>query len=393
MKVLLVANWDYVLWHFRLPLARELRQNGLEVVMVCPAGAYTSRLQEQGFRVVQWRLKRRSFNPWLELSSIEHLAAIYRKERPALAHHFTIKPNLYGSLAAALCRVPSVINTWTGLGWTFSQDPKGRVLQALLFPLMRSVFRRKAVWSVFQNEQDMRRFEVLRLVSSGGTALIFGSGVDTERFFPTSETRSGPPVILMASRLLWDKGVQEFVTTAEKLKRQGVMARFLLVGEPDSGNPRAVPQKLVEEWRRKGVVELLGQRNDMPDLLRSTSVAVLPTYYEGLPLFLLEAMASGVPVVTTDIPGCRVAVEDGINGLLVPPRNEEALAEAIKRLLADPDLRARMGRAGRQRALSFFDQRIILRQWLKVYELVLAGGNQGGESGASHEERPLQAAL
>lgn len=241
-----------------------------------------------------------------------------------------------------------MINTWTGLGWIFSQAPQAKFLRTLLLPLMRWTFQRRGVWSIFLNEGDLKHFKTLGLVMPGHTEMIPGSGVDTKQFSPSLGAKPEPPIVLMASRLLWDKGVKEFLEAAQ-IHKNSVKARFWLAGELDPGNPGSIPHQTLEAWRRNEVVEFLGRQEDMSHLLRLASIAVLPSYHEGVPPFLLEAMACGLPVVATDIPGCRIVVESGVNGLLIPPRNPKVLADAIERLLTHQGLREQMGRAGREK--------------------------------------------
>ncbi len=207
------------------------------------------------------------------------------------------------------------------------------------------------------------------------------SGVDTRRFSPCQDGHSSTPVVLMASRLLWDKGVGEFVQAARHLRARGVEAQFWIAGAPDEGNPACLPDNVLIAWRREGVVEFLGHRSDMPELLRQASIAVLPSYHEGLPRFLLEAAATGLPLVATDIEGCRLVVRDGLNGLLVPPKDSHKLAEAIRTLLKDPPLRWRMGKASRAIAESKFDEKKIIAQSLAVYREVAGSSTLGEDRG------------
>ncbi len=379
-KVLLVAHWDWVLFNFRMPLARMLQEQGHEVSFVCPFGEYTPLLQEAGFRCLHWFLVRQSMNPFRELFSVLHLAQIYRRERPDLVHHFTIKPNIYGSLAAMLIRWQGgrlkVINTFTGLGFFFSNYGKVRFLRTSLLPLMRMVLRQRQCWNVFQNNQDLATFLHLRLISPKRAKIIAGSGVDTRQFIPdgrlNSSNQNANPIVLMAARLLWDKGVKEFVEAASLLKERGIKAEFWWAGKPDDGNPMCVPEEALQRWHQEGLIRWLGHRKDMPDLLRRADIAVLPSYHEGVPRFLLEAAATGLPIVATDIEGCRVVVRDGVNGFLVPVRDSSALAQAIERLVRDPVLRQSMGKASRQIAETEFDQQKILQQYLDLYRQVLS---------------------
>lgn len=367
MKVLLVASSDWGLYNFRLPIAAALRAQGADVVLVCPEGPYSPRLRKAGYRLLHWNLRRRSLGPLSQGRALLHLMRLYRREIPDAVHHFTIKPNVYGTIAARLAHVPRVLNTWTGLGFTFTQAPLARVLRIGLVPLMRRLYRDPGVWTVFQNAETLQVLVGLRCIAPEQTSLIATSGVDTSAFTPRSSAPSGTPVVLLAARLLRDKGVQEFVEAAVLLRQRGVMARFQLAGWFDRGNPASFSEADVNRWAATGVVEILGHRDDMPGLLREADVAVLPSYHEGAPRFLLEAAATGLPLVATDIAGCRIMVRPGVNGILVPPRDPHALAEAIADFAADPALRARMGAASREIAVNEFDQDRIIGQYLAVY--------------------------
>lgn len=374
-KVLLVAHWDWVLWNFRLPLARALKDRGHEVILVFPFGEYAERLRATGFRCVHWSVKRESLNPLREIAAIVHLAHIYRREKPDLVTHFTVKPNLYGSIAAAFCRNLKVINTFTGLGFLFSDHPKAKGLRPFVLPVLRLAARVKDSWTVVQNNQDAEILVRMKVAALNRLQVIVSSGVDTQQFSPNGEVRADgnslTPVVLMAARLLWDKGVKEFVEAARLLREKGVVAEFWLVGKPDDGNPMCVSEDWLRERQTEGLIKWLGHRDDMPQLLHQADIAVLPSYHEGVPRFLLEAAACGLPLVATDIEGCRTIVRHGENGFLVPIRDPKALADAIEQLVVDRKLRARMGQASREIAVREFDQRKILEEWLRLYERVL----------------------
>lgn len=365
-RVALVAHWDWVLFNFRLPLARRLHELGAEVVFVSPPGRYVPLLERAGFRWTGWAVARRSLDPLAEAAAVVRLARLYRRERFDCVHHFTIKPVLYGTLAARLARVSRVIDTFTGLGFLFSEAGVARLLRAGVLPLLRWALHRPAVLTVFQNAEDRDRFVGAGLVPARRTRVIAGSGVDVARFAP-GPPADGVPVALLAARLLWDKGVAEFVDAARRLRASGTEARYWVAGEADPGNPKSIAVEQLKRWVEEGPVEFLGHRADMPELLRQVHVAVLPSYHEGVPKFLLEAAAAGLPLVGSDIPGCRAVIEPEANGLLVPPRDPEALAAALGRLLRDSSLRRAMGAAARATAVERFDERLIVGQYEALY--------------------------
>lgn len=372
MKILLFANTDWYLYNFRLPLARALRQAGAEVVLLSPPGEYSARLEADGFRWLAFPLKRKSMNPLVELGSILHLAKLYRRERPDLVHHFTIKCVLYGSLAGHLTSIPFIINSVTGMGYIFTG---GSLLQRLLQTIVHILYRlslgRTRV--IFQNEEDRRVFIKNRMVKEENTELIRGSGVDVHHFTPLPEPQ-GTPVVLLAARLLWDKGVGEFVEAARRLKASRVDARFILIGEPFPDNPATIPANQLQLWQDEGIIEWWGWQDDMPAVLAGSNIFCLPTYREGLSKILVEAAACGRAIITTDIPGCRDVVVHGVNGLLVKVKDVDGLVQAILRLKDDADLRQRMGVAGRRMAEELFSTTRIINETLLVYARAGLGG-------------------
>lgn len=376
-RIVLFANTEWYLFNFRLPLAEALRTLGLDVLLVSPPGPYGERLAARGFRWLPAPMDRRSLNPFRELWLLLWLVRLLRRERVALVHGFTIKCAVYGSLAARLARVPARINAVAGLGYVFiSGELRARLLRPLVRLLLKLALGGPDSRLVLQNEDDLALFLRTGLVDPDRVRLIAGSGVDCQRFVH-SPRRSRQPVftVLLAARLLWDKGLAEFVEAARRLKGQGRAIRFLLAGEPDTGNPASVDVSILHDWVATGVIEWLGHVSDMPDLLARVDAVALPSYREGLPRSLIEAAACGLPLVTTDVPGCRAVVTHDMEGLLVPLKDSDALAAAIARLQDDPQLCRRLGQAARIKALTQFDQSIVIGQTLDVYrELIGASG-------------------
>lgn len=376
-KVALVAHWDWVLYNFRLPIARRLRELGHEVLLVCPPGRYVEGFRTQGFAYVRWDVDRRSFRPLVEARAVKMLTSIYRTETPDVVHHFTIKPNLYGTVAARWAMVPLVINTFSGMGFFHTDSRQARALRILIRPVMRAIFRSNRVWTIFQNEDDFESAIRRGLARRDQTRLIPGSGVDVDLFKPQESSRPpGPPIFLMAARLLREKGVHEFVAAARRIRQEGVAARFIVAGEQDKGNPSTITDTQLVAWKHEGIVEFLGHVSDMPGLIARCDVAVLPTYYpEGLPRFLLEAAATGLPLVATDIPPCRPIVQEGYNGHLIATRDEKQLAESMLRLAQDEPRRIEFGRNARRLVVDRFREQDIVEQYMDLYqELHITGG-------------------
>jgi glycosyltransferase involved in cell wall biosynthesis len=372
IKVALVANTDWYLYNFRLSLALYLKCQDYDVLMVSPPGKYAAYLEKAGFRWSAWPLGRKTMAPWKEIQALLQLAAIYRRERPNLVHHFTIKPVLYGSLAARFNRVGRVVNAITGLGYIFlGEGAKARLARKIAKSFYRLVLDRPDSAVIFENDADRRFFIAERLVSFERTHLIEGAGVDPVHYQPEPEP-GPPPVIVLPSRLLWDKGVGVLVGASRILKQEGVAARIVLVGEPDPGNPASIDEKIIHDWVEEGLVEWWGWQQDMRKVYANSHIVALPSFGEGVPTALLEAAASGRPIVTTDVPGCRDVVVHGVNGLLAPPNDEVALARAFRELIEDPELRGRMGAAGRQRVLDKFTNSKVNAATEELYKGLLA---------------------
>lgn len=368
-QIMVVANSDWLLYHFRLPLLKSLEREGLEILLVCPEGPYMDRLQAEGYRWLPWRMDRKSISPFKALIALGHLMWHYRRVKPAATHHITIQPIFYGSIAARFVDVPVVINNFTGLGFLFSNARMAFWLRKVTLPIMRWAMRRKGVYTVLLNDQDRQELIEREMISKEHSLIIPGDGVDLDRFHPPKDRGEGKDeiVVLMAARLLWDKGVAEFVQAARAVKGKVEGVQFLLAGETDPGNPTSIPASSIEGWREEGFVEFLGYVEEMAPILREADIAVLPSYHEGVPVFLLEAAASGLPIIATDLEGCRMIIEEGENGFLIPKGNVGALSNALYTLIKDPELREKMGRRCREIVEKDFNQKEIVTQFISLY--------------------------
>jgi glycosyltransferase involved in cell wall biosynthesis len=366
-KLLFLVTEDWYFASHRLPLAVAAKQAGFEVAVACRVGRDRSRIEASGIRVLPLaRFRRESTSPLSVLAATREITALYRRERPDIVHHVALKPVLLGSVAAWLAGLPRMVNAVAGLGWLFTSQSLGaRLLGRLIARVFRLLLNRSQV--IVQNPDD-RNFLQRLGVRAGHLNLIRGAGVDMHAFAPRPEPE-GRPLVILASRLLWNKGVGEFVDAARELHKQGIQARFALVGEPDYANPAAIPKSRLAEWQGEGVVEWWGRRDDMPQVLAQAHVVCLPSFYgEGIPKVLIEAAAAGRPIVTTDTPGCREIVRNGENGLLVPVKSAESLASALRSLIENPELRARMGQCGRKIAMAEFSLEKINAETLAVYQ-------------------------
>jgi N,N'-diacetylbacillosaminyl-diphospho-undecaprenol alpha-1,3-N-acetylgalactosaminyltransferase len=389
-KIALIANTDFGLYNFRLGIIRALIAGGCRVSIICPDGIYAMKLRKEGVEHHRLQIDRKGTHPINEMRTLWQLYRVLRKGRFDLAHTFTIKPNIYGSIAARAAGTPVVINTVTGLGYAFIEagGAKRRLLKILVTNLYRLAFSFSSR-VIFQNEDDFELFQRYKIVDiRKGMVMGGGSGVDTEKF---SGAGINPDKVralyrelgildgqqrvrvTLISRLLWDKGIAEFVEAARVLKPRYPSALFLLVGPIDTGNPAAVPGQYAEQAEKEGLIKYLGPRTDIAEILYISDIVTLPSYREGVPRTLLEAMSMEKPIVTTDTAGCREVVEEGKNGLLVPLKDPAALASAIGKLLENEELRIRMGGYGREKVLREFDEKIVVRQTLELYEGLLGG--------------------
>ena len=370
-KILFLVTEDWYFWSHRARLARAAHQAGAEVIVMTRVNQFRAAMEKEGFRIIPWRISRGSLNPLRELYAFFQVVRAYRRERPDLLHHVALKPILHGGFAARLCgRIPS-LNAIAGLGHVFiSSRWKMRILRPILCRLLRGALQPANCKTVFQNDDNRNLLVRKDVVSAQQAAVIRGVGVDTERFSPRLEP-AGIPVVMLASRLLWEKGVGEFITAARELREQGVKARFVLVGKPDPENSSSIPNDQLRRWEACGWVEWWGHQSEMATTLAQATIVCLPSYLEGLPNVLVEAAACGRPIVTTDVPGCREVVKHEENGLLVPPRDSEALAAALATLINNPSLRARMGARGREIVDREFAAEHVLAQTLKMYRELL----------------------
>ncbi len=334
--------------------------------------------EAEGFRFIPIPFHRGSMNPARECGSFVRWMHLYRQERPAIVHHIHMKPVLYGSWAARIAGVPAVVNTFAGLGTIFTTNGvRTQVLRAGVTAGLRMALTLPNSRALFENRGDLEQLVHEKVVRRERTATIGGAGVNITEFAPHPE-QPGTPMILFASRMLWDKGVADFVQAARLLNGQKVPGRWVLVGSPDPDNPMSIEKSQLRAWQEEGVVEWWGRRDDMPSIVASAHVVVLPTFYgEGLPRILLEAGACARPVVATTIPGCQEIIRDGDNGYLVPPKDPDALGKAIRTLIEDPILRRSMGERGRHRVVSEFSTERVARQTLQVYEELLQHSSTG----------------
>jgi glycosyltransferase involved in cell wall biosynthesis len=363
----------------RMQLVHAARDLGLEIHVAAPRGRDPADSGNEAFAFHAIPMTRKGTSMWKEPATVLALLRLYRGLCPSLVHHLRLKPVLYGSLAANLAGVPAVVNTLTGLGFIFTdQSEKTVPVRKWVEMGCRRAFRHPNLRVIFQNPDDRAVFIRKGMVTGEQAAVIKGSGVDLSVYRPSSEP-DGLPIVILASRMLWDKGVAQFVEAARILKSEGVQARFALAGEPDPDNPAAIPYEQLEVWQESGEIEWWGlqEPQNMPDVLARSHIVCLPSYREGIPRILIEAAASGRPIVTTDAPGCRELVRPGVNGIIVPSRDTSSLASALRFLIEHPEARIAMGANNRQVAVQEFSQELVIAQFMAVYRDLLRAASLG----------------
>ena len=376
--LLFLVPEDSYFWSHRLDLARTASDAGFEVSVAAGVREHAERIEGEGFGLHPLTFHRGKANPFLEARSLWRISRLYRKVRPDLVHHVGLRPILHGTLAAWQAGVPAIVNAFAGLGYAFTgKGAYAAAARGALRLLPAGALAPSRCRAIFQNPEDAEELAQRGIVPRGISRVVRGSGVDVDLFRPSPE-REGEVQVLLPTRLLRSKGVGEFVEAASRLKARGVRARFVIVGRTDPDSPDSLTPATVEGWCREGTVEWQGHLDDMPSALRDSHVVVLPTYYgEGLPKCLLEGAAAGRALVATDIRGCREIVRHGQNGLLVPPRDAGALAEAIGHLVANPEARRQMGLRGRAIVEEEFSVRKISLETMGIYRELLGEARPG----------------
>lgn len=366
-KLLFVVTEDWYFVSHRLALGVAALKKGYEVVVATRVKNHGEIIVDAGIRVVPLELNRRIGNPYKEIKSLYKL---YRVENPEIIHHVALKPAIYGSLASKLMKNKAIVNAVSGLGWMFTTTNwLMRALQPCIRWVMVLLLDQKNAITIIQNNKD-RLLLGNAGISKTRIRLIPGAGVDTKSFRPVAKDSVIPTVMLVA-RMLWDKGVGEFIEAAQIISDKGFKARFILVGGTDPANPAAISEKILEDWHGRWGVEYWNQQGDMATVWQQADIACLPSYREGMPKALLEAAASGLPIVTTDVPGCQEVIVDGEEGLLVPSKDASSLANALISLIEQPEKCSIMGAKARKRAENIFCEKLVNDSTLKIYDELL----------------------
>ena len=362
MRIAIVLNTSWNIYNFRMNFVRTLLNQGYEVHTIAPEDEYTKFLVEAGCIHHKVRMDSRGANPIKDLALIFELFMIYKKVKPELILHYTIKPNVYGTLAATLLKIP-VVNNVCGLGTVFL---KNNLVSAVAILLYKISFR-FAHKVFFQNPDDLQLFTAKKLVPAHAVDIVPGSGIDLSKFQPTDFKRNEKFTFLLISRLITDKGILEYIEAVKKLKSSGVDARFQLLGAIDEEHKRGIKAEVIHNWINTGTIEYLGTTDDVRQFINQADCVVLPSYREGTPRTLLEAASSSKPIIATDVPGCNHVVEDNFNGLLCKLKDSGDLAIKMKQMagLQDETLKL-FGKNGRAKMEAEYNESVVIEKYLKT---------------------------
>lgn len=382
VKIAIITNTDWSLYNFRRNIIEALHKENIEVCSICSETGFwrdLSKLPITNLQKSKYYFK--NINPIKDIQFLFEYYIFYKKEKPIIVHNFTLKPVIYSTIAAKLAGVPYVVSTITGLGYVFSsKDIKRRIIGLIATSLYKIVSYFSDYWW-FQNKDDLNFFTNKKFIKYEKCGLIPGSGVNVKYFSKRNVSSESirdlreeikladkDVAILVVARMLYDKGISEFIDAAKEINNYNIQAKFILVGPLAPGNPAMIPKSQIDKWCKKEHILYLGRRRDIKNLMHLADIVVLPSYREGMPLSLLEAMAMEKPIITTDTVGCREVVRNGQNGFLVPIKDSKKLADAINVLIKDPTLRKKMGNKSRIIAECEYNEDIVIRRTLEHYK-------------------------
>jgi glycosyltransferase involved in cell wall biosynthesis len=329
-------------------------------------------IKAAGLNHITLEMSRKGLNPFRELKTMVAFWRLYRDLSPQIIHHVTVKPIIYGSIMASLLNKSFVVNAISGLGYVFTSLPKNNIVRLITTFLYKLALNTSNSKTIFQNPDDLNLFIQEGMIEESKTRLILGSGVNCSVFSPMP-AKVGDVMVMLPARMLFDKGIYEFVNAVTLLKADYPKVKFVLVGRADDGNPAIIPTKQLRAWEMAGLIEWWGYKRNMNEVLNMATMVVLPSYREGLPKVLLEAAACSKPIISTNVPGCKEIVRHEVNGLLIPAKDEVALAEAIRRLLVNPAFARQLGENGREIVQNEFSEALVVKKTFEVYEHLLAG--------------------
>lgn len=373
-RILFVANSSWFLYNFRSDIMLYMKNKGFEVIGVAPEDNYSNKIRELSIEHIAIKLDRKGKNIVKDFLLILKLAKIYKKYQPTVVHHFTIKPSIYGTMAARMAKVPRIANSITGLGYVFIEK---NVTQRFVKFMYKLSFKSNRVRVIFENPDDKNIFVSNKIINEKHAFVIYGNGVDSTKFsidnsdiasLPNFKKNDGCIIFSLFARMLWDKGIKEFVDAAKIVLEKKKNAKFYLVGGLDDGNPTAAPIIWLNNVSQNPNIQWIDHVEDVRTYMKISDVVVLPSAYkEGVPQSLIESASMSRPLITTDVSGCKEIVIDNLNGIIVPPKDSQKLAEAMLILANDAQKRKQMGVAGRNLMLQKFDSKIVIQNTIKVY--------------------------
>lgn len=372
-KLAFVANTSWSMFNFRNGVLSRLLEEGYQLTIIAPFDEFSEKLREMGCNVIDLQMSAKGTNPLQDVKLIYTLYQLYQKIQPNFIIHYTIKPNIYGSLAAKIAGIPSLAIT-TGLGYTFVND---NFIAKIARQLYKMAFRYpKEVW--FLNEDDRQAFLAYSLVSENKAKLLHGEGVNVSHFSPiSSSSGNNPTTFLLVARMLWDKGIGEYIEAARVIKSKYPNTHFQLLGACDVPNPSIISREQIGIWESEGIVEYLGTTDDVRTVIANVDCVVLPSYREGIPRTMLEAAAMAKPLIVSDAPGCKDVVINGKTGFLCKVKNRDSLAAAMELIInQSTQERVDMGVAGRNLVLQKFDERVVIKKYIDMlsrYNLSVSG--------------------
>lgn len=371
MKILFYIPEDWNVCTHRLPLIEGAVREGHSVTVVTRVKDHKEIIEAAGATVLNAKLRRGFRDPVSDFKGLLDLIRIYRSVGPDLVHQVTPKTCLWGSMAAWRTGVPAVINALAGLGYLYvATGLKVRLLRPVITLAFRILLGRGRSRVIVQNVDDQAFFTDVIGIDPELVILIQGSGVNTSLYQPVAPPTEGKIRVCLVARMIWEKGIRETIAASRKIKAKRDDIEFVLVGSSDSESPSGVPEQELRAWHDEGLITWLGHSDDVPGLLNGSHIAFLPTYREGFPKSLLEAAACGLPIIATDVTGCREICRDGVNGLLIKSHDVDAIVEAVVRLADDPDLRLQFGQESRRIVTAHFSEEIVVEQTMDLYRAI-----------------------